>query len=295
MRIKGFDGDLKCRGFQFEIGETYDTGANDNNLSLCSNSVFHYCKSLQQVHDFYNVNDTNRFCEIEVLGAEISDDEKCGSNKIKILQEIVGEELNVLCGRINGNTGLFNTGDMNTGDRNTGYRNTGDMNTGDMNTGDRNTGDRNTGYRNTGYRNTGDRNTGYRNTGDMNTGDMNTGDRNTGDRNTGYMNTGDRNTGMFNSCNGSNGIFCTKEPDIDIFNMPSGMTLKEFYNSRYYDAFWSAPFNLTEVIGNQFVSHTYQEACAVWWDNMTENNKDIIKSMPNFNPRIFEEITGIKI
>ena len=75
MKIKGFDKNLCCRGMQFEIGKTYETGAKDNEISLCSNTVFHYCDSIQNVHQHYscNPNKGNRFCEIEVLGAEVSD------------------------------------------------------------------------------------------------------------------------------------------------------------------------------------------------------------------------------
>ena len=339
MRIKGFSKDLKCYGgFQFEIGKEYKIET-DQPLKLCSNTVFHYCDSLQKVNEHFSCDDEigNRFCEIEVLGEEITDGDKFGSNHIKVLREITGEELKILKGQINGNTGLFNTGDWNTGDWNTGYMNTGDrntgnrntgnmntghMNTGHMNTGDRNTGDMNTGYmntgymntgnRNTGYMNTGNRNTGYMNTGDMNTGDRNTGNRNTGNRNTGYMNTGDWNTGLFNSCDNSNGVFCNAEDkNIRIFNVPSGMSLTDFYNSNYYTAICSSEFKLTEwvnyteeemktdkekeMIGGYLKRYTFKEACANWWANMTEDNKNIIKSIPNFNAEVFEDITGIKV
>lgn len=37
-----------------------------------------------------------------------------------------------------------------------------------------------------------------------------------------------------------------------------------------------------------------KEACANWWANMTEDNRNIIKSIPNFNAEVFEDITGIK-
>jgi hypothetical protein len=114
MKIKGFDKDLKCRGFQFEIGKTYDTGAEDNNLKLCTDTVFHYCDSLEKVHQYYNCDKNNRYCEIAVIGKEIGDGEKYGSNRIKIIREIVGDELNILLGKINGNSGLFNTGHCNT-------------------------------------------------------------------------------------------------------------------------------------------------------------------------------------
>ena len=114
MKIKGFDKDLKCRGFQFEIGKEYDTGAPDDNLKLCSDTVFHYCDSLQQVHEYYNCTEDNRYCEIKVLGKEITDGEKCGSNRIRIVREITGDELKALKGLEKGNTGLFNTGNCNT-------------------------------------------------------------------------------------------------------------------------------------------------------------------------------------
>jgi hypothetical protein len=303
MKIKGFDKDLKCRGFQFEIGKVYDTGAKDEDLELCSGTVFHYCDSLQKVHSFYDCNDKeNRYCEIEVLGKEITDGEKYGSNKIKIIREIKGEELRQLKGLINGNTGVFNTGNRNTGSCNTGNRNTGDWNTGNRNTGSCNTGDWNTGNCNTGSCNTGDWNTGY----------CNTGNRNTGDRNTGDYNTGNRNAGDWNKCDYSNGFFNTLEDkDIMIFNKRSCLSASQFINSKYYGALTSVPLILTqwieyteeekkqskekEMIGGYLKEYSYKEACADWWERMSEGNKEIIKSIPNFNAKIFKEITGIEV
>jgi hypothetical protein len=96
----------------------------------------------------------------------------------------------------------------NTGDYNTGSYNTGSYNTGSYNTGNYNTGDRNTGYRNTGNYNTGDRNTGYRNTGNYNTGDYNTGDG--------------------NATNHSSGFFCTEEPRVLSFDLPTNLTRDQY-------------------------------------------------------------------
>ena len=230
MKIKGFDKNLCCRGMQFEIGKTYETGAKDNEISLCSNTVFHYCDSIQNVHQHYscNPNKGNRFCEIEVLGAEVSDEEKCGSNKIRIVREIVGDELNTLLGLINGNTGLFNTGNMNSGNRNSGNWNSGD----------------------------------------------------------------------WNSCNDSNGIFCNEsDRNIRIFNRPSGMSLWDFRRSRYYDALVSKPFELTrwDEESKSLKTRSYKEACRIWWNALTEENKEIIQQIPNFDCEIFFDITGIDL
>lgn len=137
MFIKGFDKDLRCRGFQFEVGKTYETGAADEDLKLCSDTVFHFCRSLQQVHDYYNVNNDNRYCEIEVLGRLIEDDCKCGSNKIRVVREISNGELQYLKGHNQGNTGLFNTGSHNTGNFNVGDWNKCDRSTGFFNTQER--------------------------------------------------------------------------------------------------------------------------------------------------------------
>ena len=281
--IKGFNKNLKCRGYQFEIGKEfkidlpdgYKLTAND----LCSNKVFHFCDGLSKVHGFYPCNDdTNRFCIIEVLGQFCEDDEKCGSNHIRIVREITGEELMIAKGLTNGNTGLFNSGD-----RNSGYRNSGDRNSGDRNSGDRNSGDCNSGYRNSGYRNSGERNSGYRNSGDRNS--------------------GERNSGVFNKTNGSNGVFCNKEPKICIFNIQTDWTLIEFYQSKYWDAICSSDFPLTEWknkadagengVDGELVVNTYEDACRRWWDGMSADNKAIIKSMPNFDIDVFCDITGI--
>ena len=329
MYIKGFDKDLCCRGMQFEVGKTYDTGANPP-LKICSSDVFHFCESINAVHEYYRVDIDNRFCEIEVLGDIVQEDNKIGSNKIRIVREIIGQELDVLIGRANGNSGTFNTGnynkgnyntgnrnkgnyntgnrntgdcntghyntgDWNTGNYNTGNGNTGDRNTGDWNTGDRNTGDCNTGNCNTGDCNTGDYNTGNYNTGDCNTGDCNTGDCNTGNYNTGNYNTGDYNTGNWNSCNYSSGFFCTTEPKIHLFNKATSMTVSEFLNSKYYTALNSSSFNLVYIENEKVKERAYKEACALWWENMSDENKEIIKSIPNFDAEIFKEITGIEV
>ena len=314
MKIKGMDKEMKCRGFQFEIGKEYKIEHGEKPLELCSDTVFHYCDNLQQVHEHYSCNEKelNRFFEIEVLGEEVTDGNKCGSDHIKIVREITGNELATMKGMVNGNTGLFNTGDWNTGDKNTGDKNTGNWNTGNGNTGNWNTGDGNTGNKNTGYWNTGNKNTGNENTGYKNTGSRNTGNGNTGDWNTGDKNTGNKNTGYGNTCDGSNGVFCT-EPDMNIriFNRPSGMSLLDFYRSRYYEALCSVPFMLTEwvpyteeekkadpekeMIGGYLKEYTMKEAWANWWGEMSEEDKKIVQDIPNFDAKIFKEITGIEV
>lgn len=280
MNIKGFDENLCCRGFQFEIGKEYKIDSDE--LELCTDTVFHYCKSIQNVHYFYNV-DISRFCEIEVLGEEVTDGKKYGSNHIRIVREITGEELDVLVGRVNGNTGIFNSGCWNSG-----VYNSGNYNSGRGNNGSWNTGHCNSGIENSGSYNSGSCNSGYWNSGDNNSGDLNSGNWNSGD---------------FNSCENSNGVFCDEEDmNIRIFNKPSGMSIREFRGSEYAKALASVPFRLIELVedetkieGYYIKKYTYKEACANWWNKLSTDAKETIKSIPNFDEKVFENITGIKV
>ena len=285
-KIKGFDKDLQCRGFQFEVGKIYDT--RKEKVELCTDSVFHYCDSIEKVNMFYNVSHNNRFCEIEVLGKEVTDGEKCGSNRIKIVREIVGKELCVLKRLNNGNTGLFNTGNNNSGNWNSGNWNSGNSNSGYRNSGYRNSGDWNSGKCNSGKCNSGDWNSGNSNSGYRNSGDWNSGNWNSGNWNSGNSNSGD-----FNSCNYSSGIFCNQPQKIKIFNIDTNYTREAFYKSVWWQALTSCSFNLTYMDNDELKTRTYKEACAVWWEGMTDENREIIKTIPNFSWEVFTDITGI--
>ena len=81
---KGFDKDLKCRDFQFEIGKEYEV---DGDISVCKNG-FHACAAPLDVFDYYSPVDS-RYCEVEQSGQlDTGDGSKIASKKIKIGAEI---------------------------------------------------------------------------------------------------------------------------------------------------------------------------------------------------------------
>ncbi len=179
------------------------------------------------------------------------------------------------------NTGNRNSGNWNTGHENSGNRNTGDSNTGNYNTGADNLGNYNTGELNSGERNTGDCNEGSFNTGYGNFGDGNTGDNNTGNHNTGNNNSGDGNTGHFNKCNHSTGCFNTQEQTIYLFNKPSSWTYDDWEKSE-----------AAMILGTFSPDvYTYPQ----WWDQLNSVDQAQILNLPNFDPEIFKEITGIDV
>ena len=82
---KGFDKDMQCRGFQYEVGKEYDM---DGEIKCC-NRGFHACKSPLEVWDYYDML-KSRFAEVEQSG-KIDEEEKstkvCSSH-IKIKAEL---------------------------------------------------------------------------------------------------------------------------------------------------------------------------------------------------------------
>ena len=283
---KAFNADLTCRGFQYEIGETYKM---DGEPSLCDRG-FHFCRTIADTYNFYPMSDDIRICKVEALGDIDEGDVKLCTNEIKILEEVT----DVVVKKCNSNassSGFLNTGDWNTGDWNTGNLNTGNRNTGDWNTGDWNTGNLNTGNRNTG---------------DWNTGDWNTGNRNTGNLNTGDWNSTDRSTGVFN----------TKEATILMFNKPSDWTYSDWRNSdarrylsdiptEYTDTEFVADYEMTDeemkahpeyaTIGGYLKTVHHEADVQTWWNTLEGYKKDTIKALPNFDAEIFKEITGITV
>ena len=148
--FKGFDKDLKCRDFEFEVGKEYE----EKDASCC-NYGFHFCEYPLDVFNYYAPADS-RYCEVEGSGKidKEDSDSKVAASKISIGVEIgipglVKAAVEYIKSKVDwenakeSNTGYqsaaTNTGDQsaatNTGDQsaatNTGYRsaatNTGDQ------------------------------------------------------------------------------------------------------------------------------------------------------------------------
>ena len=85
---KGFDKELKCRGFQYEIGKEYREEIAD----LC-NKGFHACENPLDIFKYYSPKDGSRFCEVEL--AEVSDQKDSSDSKRcgKVIK--IGAELDI--------------------------------------------------------------------------------------------------------------------------------------------------------------------------------------------------------
>ena len=81
---KGFDKDLKCRGFQYEVGKEYEEGS----AELCKKG-FHACENPLDAFSYYGPTDS-RYCEVDVddNGERNNDDSKVCGKHIKIGAEI---------------------------------------------------------------------------------------------------------------------------------------------------------------------------------------------------------------
>ena len=82
---KGFDKDLKCRGFQYEIGKEYE----QEGEIKCCNKGFHFCENPFNVFGYYSPNNS-RYCEVEGSGKydKGNSDSKVSVSKLKVGIEI---------------------------------------------------------------------------------------------------------------------------------------------------------------------------------------------------------------
>lgn len=280
----------------------------DDALVQCDRGM-HFCKKAADCFNYYSFDPENKVAEVIAYGDIVEEGIKCCTNKLEIVREIPWDEVLRIVNIGKDCTGICNTGDSNAGNRNTGNYNTGKCNTGDFNAGNLNAGNFNAGEYNTGFWNAGDFNAGEYNIGNRNTGKCNAGNWNTGNYNTGKCNTGDWNKSSFNT-----GCFMTEEQKIFMFNKPSDWTYLEWLHSyarKLLDhmpkktATWICSKDMTgeekaehpthETTGGYLKVLDEFECGQLWWGSLTDQQKDVIKALPNFDPEIFEQCTGIKV
>ena len=137
---KGFDKDLKCRDFQFEVGKEYE----EKEADIC-NCGFHACENPMDVFGYYAPADS-RYCIVDLDANDQTEaDSKRVGKRIKVKAEIglpgiIKAGVEYIKERVD----WKNAKESNTGDR-SAATNTGDRSAA-TNTGDRsaatNTGDR---------------------------------------------------------------------------------------------------------------------------------------------------------
>ena len=276
---KAFNKDLTCRGFQYEIGQTYSM---EESPVPCERG-FHFCKAIGNTYKFYPTAGTTRICKVEALGEVATDDEiKYCTNKIKILEEITEDW------ERKGNSNSSNSGYSNSGDWNSGNRNSGNKNSGNKNSGNWNSGNWNSGNRNSGNRNSGNRNSGNCNSGNWNSGDWNS---------------GNRNPGLFNT---------EKNPKLKMFDKESDWTINDWYSSDARYIMNTCPHTYSDFINDSDMTdeekenHPEYETIGgyvktfivtkedkeKWWNKLDEDKKDVIKALPNFDFEKFRQCVG---
>ncbi len=196
------------------------------------------------------------------------------------------------------NIGNRNSGNWNSGDCNSGYCNSGDCNSGDFNSANCNSGDCNSG----------NRNSANCNSGNWNSGNWNSGYCNSGNRNSGYCNSGDFNSGYGNSTDRSSGIFCNQAPKVISFNKPTDIPWHEINHPKFYEfrvTKWIPEEYMTDrekaankgfhVVKGYLKTYTYKEAWANYWRDTTEDDRQRVLNLPNFDAEVFKDITGIEV
>ena len=247
-------------------------------LCICFNGM-HFCKRAVDCFNYYAFNPDNKVAEVIAYGKVFKMGDKYCTDKLEIVREIPWNELLAIVNTGKACTGLGNSGNYNSGYWNSGYWNSGNWNSGNYNSGNWNSGN-------------------------YNSGNCNSGNNNSGDWNSGNWNSGNYNSGCFN----------TGEQKIYLFNKPSDWTITDWWGSKAQIILNSMPMkNLryilfsemtdgeksehheAEVTGGYLKEEDNTNNRQSWWDELSANEKDVIKAIPNFDRAIFKEITGIDV
>lgn len=85
---KAFDSNMRCRGFQYKVGETYTI---DGEIVPCVRG-FHFCSTPGDCFLYYPFFQS-LLCEVEAGGKILKGNSKCVCSEIKIVRCIEGQEL----------------------------------------------------------------------------------------------------------------------------------------------------------------------------------------------------------
>jgi hypothetical protein len=95
---KILNSDWTCRGYQYQLGETYSIPEEDLVLCQCG---FHCCEHPLDCLEFYHLIPSNHYVEVKMLGKIVTSkgsyEPKCATNMLKIEREIPYEEWLELC------------------------------------------------------------------------------------------------------------------------------------------------------------------------------------------------------
>ena len=292
---KVFNPDWTCRGKQYTCPGIFE---DPGDISVCSKGM-HFCKKAADCFNYYDFDPNNHVAEVIAHGKVLEGDDKCCTDKLEIVREIPWAELLEI---------------VNTGYGNSGYGNSGYGNSGSWNSGSWNSGDWNSGSWNSGNGNSGNGNSGSGNSGSGNSGNGNSGNGNSGSGNSGSGNSGNGNSGSWNSCNFSNGCFNTAEPKIYLFDKPSEWTYRDWLDSEprallnqincrilvwiYFEDMSDEEKTThpeARTTGGYLKKLDNSECAIIWWRGLSEEDKAVIKAIPNFDPAIFKQITGIDV
>ena len=241
---------------------------------MMCNTGMHFCRRAADCFNYYKFNPENHVAEVIAYGDIAEDGNKTCTNKLEIVREIPWSEVLEIVNMGKACTGLCNSGNWNSGNWNSGNWNSGNCNSGNRNSGD----------------------------------------CNSGNWNSGNCNSGDCNSGDWNKTSFSNGCFNTEEPEVYMFNKPSGMTYRQWLNSyaRYllkqiphWCLSWVRSEDMTdeekkahpehETTGGYLKKLDETDNAQIWWNGLNEHDRNVIKALPNFDAVIFEKCTGIKI